>query len=613
MKINKQYYLHCIFVGFISVFTTGCFSQKQEIIDLKNHSDDNSEYVIPGGKSSSTKSSLFANKTVLNNKETFSFEIDISKLTNNKTQCRGCNGYMGIEVSGCKFIFENNKKDLRLYAGHDKLVKLPYYPIDGFSENIKIKFLVRRFKDSLEWVVITKKRTIGKKIKLNGPNQLADRFIYKNVSGKELEYKVSNLFTGYSKLPEYEIANLHPLIEFIDTATDKKDWNEDAAKFLILENTKEKITDSELHGFEKYLLHYTLPTHNHLNYYFRKRFNSYMLEWMYNKTDNNALLIKAIEIAKRAVAYRNDNFGRYKISFDKSVAPVWPNYKEIEVYHDGSVGLVPGAAVFAGLSSITVPIRMIANNPAIWNKKYNEEHTFKELAEQLSKEALKTIDYTYATFVGKDNLITYPNTLQRKEWHNKLFIYNRVFPIITGAIPLAEALEKLELLPNKVNRIDQVNQAMIDRLKEDITFYKTKDYHCMSYPYSEAMRTKKPTSVEDFTHGAFDSRDFQLLFLSNRYNYSKNHVEAMANTLVEVAFKGDKGFAQFIDGSGKTKHFPSLISYIGYIWYASYRPEIYEIIIDYVINKKIVYQNNRFDSYFIFEMLKLKDIRNKTS
>lgn len=41
----------------------------------------------------------------------------------------------------------------------------------------------------------------------------------------------------------------------------------------------------------------------------------------------------------------------------------------------------------------------------------------------------------------------------------------------------------------------------------------------MKYPYSEVMIQNTPGKYEDFTHGAFDSRDFQLFYLSDRYDF----------------------------------------------------------------------------------------------
>jgi len=89
---------------------------------------------------------------------------------------------------------------------------------------------------------------------------------------------------------------------------------------------------------------------------------------------------------------------------------------------------------------ITIPVRIIAENKSVWNLKYDEK-TYYDIALELAAEAQKTIDYTYNVFVSNDNLIRYPKTMQRSEWHGNVFIYNRVFPVMSGAIPLVEAYE----------------------------------------------------------------------------------------------------------------------------------------------------------------------------
>lgn len=402
-------------------------------------------------------------------------------------------------------------------------------------------------------------------------------------------------------------------IKFIEsTEVNKYNWDDPATNYLVLDKIQGELTKNELYGLKQYALNAWLPTHNSMNYYFRKRSNSYMLEWLYKKDKDIALLNRAILIAQRAIAFRNDNieqvddrYTSYKISFDRSIAPLWPNYKELEIYEDGTHGLAPGASAFAGVPMITVPVRMIAENKALWNKVYQGK-TYKEIGLELAKEAQKTIDYTYDIFVDDDNLIRYPETMQRSEWHNNVFIYNRVFPVLTGAIPLAEAYELFDIHPGKVKEIDNVNQAMLNFLFDDITFFTSNGKECMTYPYSDEAHEKNPDQSEDFTHGSFDSRDFQLFFKSERYNFSQRYVDAMANTLVEVLDKGDGKFAGRLNGEGEvSKGTP--INYDGFIWYATWRPEVYKIIVEHILKNNIARQEGKYDAYCLFEILKLKE------
>ena len=51
----------------------------------------------------------------------------------------------------------------------------------------------------------------------------------------------------------------------------------------------------------------------------------------------------------------------------------------------------------------------------------------------------------------------------------------------------------------------------------------------------------------------------------------------------------------------------TLINYDGYIWYATYRPEINQIIIDYILNNNIARKGELYDAYCLYEILKLKE------
>lgn len=547
-------------------------------------------------------------KVNLNVDESLTFKFLIKKSAEDNNECRGCVASAGFIVDGCHFIIENNKKDLRIYVGYEALEKLSYYVIHRFAENVTLEIYIKRHLNKFEWVVQAPFNTIGDTVSYISNNAPNIKVAYSAVKGNFIFYSIGNLEISNTTLPNYKAAVLHPLVKHKNTAISKYDWDEPAAKYLVLENSNGELTSNELEGLKNYLLEYQLPTHNYMNYYFRKRMNSYMMEWVFEKTGDTKLIDKAIQVAQRAIDYRNDNFGEYKISYNREIAPLWPNYKEVEVYEDGSIGLVPGASAFAGLPSITVPIRIIANNSDLWEQKY-EGRTYYEMALELIDEALKTIDYTYDVFVENDNLIRYPNTLLRPEWHGKVYIYNRVFPIISGSIPLIEALELFKIKAEKVQQMDNVNQAMIHYLMNDMTFYGTSDVQYLRYPYSQAAQDKNPNKeqVEDFMHGSFDSRDFQLFYKSKRYGFDEKHVQAMANTLIDIVAKDNGEFSMRMDGKAKAKAFKTPISYDGFIWYAKYRPEVYTIIVKHIIDKEIAVQNNIWDVYCLYEILKLKE------
>ena len=544
----------------------------------------------------------------LENGEAVALDFVVEKKTKKEFESRGCISAAGFVIGDYKFILQNNKKDLFISVGTGNVDELPYYIINRHTENNSVQLIVKQSENELEWYVKGIYKNIGGKIKRETNSKQTLKIAYSPSVGNDLSYFISNPSVGEIDIPSYDIPELHPLYKYESTAVSKYDWTEPAAKHLVLEGIDGKLTKNELNGLVNYLLEYKLPTHNHMNYYFRKRMNSYMMEWTFEKTKEIELLNKAIQVAQRAIKYRNDNFGKYKISYSRTAAPLWPNYKEIEVYEDGSVGLVPGASTFAGLPTITVPVRMIADNPELWKKEF-EGQSYYEIAMNFIDEALKTIDYTYETFVGEDHLIRYPDILLRTEWHGKVYIYNRGFPVLTGAIPLVEALEIFNLKKEKVKEIDLVNQSMINYLQKDMTFYMANEKECLKYPYSQALKEKSPNmdQVEDFTHGSFDSRDFQLFYKSGRYNFDERYVHAMANTLVEKVAIGDGTFSGRMDGKAKPKKYSTPISYDGFIWYASYRPEIKDLIARHIIDNKIAYKNGVYDVYCLYEILKLKD------
>lgn len=596
------------------IFLTHCRKSESQLKEIEltflNQIEKN-YYQIPYNEEKGEKLIVKPIPTILiGNSEVLTFEFIVTKAVDENKECRGCISEAGFIVDGCKFLVQNNKKDLRIYVGYGEIEEQPYYIIHRFAENISLKVYIEKNNKEFNWAIKTPYKTIGSTIKCKQNDKSEIELIYAPVAGNSLSYFLGNPGISKEKLPEHVPAELHPLYKYKDSAISKYDWNEPAAKYLVLENIEGEITENEIQGIKQYLLEYQLPTHNYMNYYFRKRMNSYMMEWLYKKTADKALLDKAIQVAQRAIEYRNDNFGRYKISYDREIAPLWPNYKEVEVYEDGTVGLVPGASAFAGLPAVTVPIRIIAKNPELWEQKLNGK-TYYEIALGLIDEALKTIDYTYDVFVGDDNLIRYPNTLLREEWHGKVYIYNRVFPVISGSIPLIEAMERFDIHKDKIEQINKVNQSMLDYLKSDMTFYGTDDVPYVSYPYSQAAQDKNPDKeqVEDFMHGSFDSRDFQLFYLSGRYDFNEKFVYAMANTLVDRVAKGNGKFSDRIDGNAKAKLFKTPISYDGFIWYAKYRPEVYDLIIHHIINEEIAVKNKVWDVYCLYEILKLKDVK----
>ena len=312
-----------------------------------------------------------------------------------------------------------------------------------------------------------------------------------------------------------------------------------------------------------------------MNYFFRKGHIAYMYEWMWERSAKQdfRLLDKALDFASASLNARNDRFGRgrYKLG-SGSVGPLWPNFKRVEFYRDGTHGMLSGAGAFAGLGPLAVPVRTIARHPALWDRKRaGTNTTYLQLAERLGAEAWATISYSHAAFRSHGNVLRYPACYQKAELRGKVLIFNRVWPLITGSIPLAEAYEAMGVHADRVAAIDAVNGAMVDQWQRSATRYTSPhsartgandDEHSqvdntsstsktyITYPYQvdkgpplaledgtsapdplvgngthdlgndlfhgtdngTAMVTEDELNHEDFQHGSFDSRDFQLLY-----------------------------------------------------------------------------------------------------
>lgn len=411
-------------------------------------------------------------------------------------------------------------------------------------------------------------------------------------------------------IPFLTIAQIRNM-DFINaTEGPKYNWDLEASKHLVLENRFGNVTDNELAGLKAYLLDYPLPTHNGTNYYFRNRSYSYMMEWIFKQDQDLAILNKAIDFARACISYRNDNICKvddrytcYAIDFSRTQGPVWPNYKKDIEIHNGVDVLDPGAGVFGGVPVISVPARMIAENHAIWEQSYDGK-TYNTIANELIEEALLTIDYTYESMVGADNLIRYSDVVNRDDWPGFVFIYNRVFPVMSGAIPLVEALEIFGTHREKISKIDNVNQSMLDYFIDDMTIYEKDGNEVLYYPYSDVAQSKNSKHAQDFVHGSLESRDLQLLFISERYEFPERYVQAIANTIVDVCYLGNGQFANRLDGTGTNSS--SIIGFDGYIWYARFRSEIKEIVIDHILDKGFAKQGGVYDAVSLFEIFKLK-------
>lgn len=524
---------------------------------------------------------------------------------------RGAEGGGGIMVGDRMVLLENTKKDLRVLVrdrtGKTDASKLPYYAVWGNVDEGRFTLQVHRTADKLQWLVKGGKvncraslqfKPMKSKVRLGLAISPAPK--------KGKAYSLTNLRKGRAELADAPPAPLHPLIVHKPRHDYKYDWDFPPAKNLVLDSVQGALTAREIQGVENYLLEYIMPENGWMNYYFRRRYVAYMYEWAFEKTGNVRLVEKAVDFANTALDSRNDRYGEYELSYG-GVGPIWPNYKEVQFRDDGTMELVPGAGAFGGLACMTVPVRLIANHPEIWEKTYNAK-TFRQIADELAEASWETIDYCNSVFRGEDNVLRYPDYLMRKEWRGEVLIYNRVFPLLTGAIPLAEAYEKLGLHPERVETIDAVNGAMIDYWQSTVTRRQEEDGKTyINYPYSAMRLAYDPDSSEDVGHGSFDSRDFQLFYQSGRYNFTETDARGMADTIADVVSLGDGTFTARLIGDPKKveKNYTYLSGLEGYIWYARYRPKLYGEVVQYILDTILAGKNP--DSRVYWEIYKLKE------
>ena len=194
--------------------------------------------------------------------------------------------------------------------------------------------------------------------------------------------------------------------------------------------------------------------------------------------------------------------------------------------------------------------------------------TYVEVARILAEEAWVTVNYSYSVYRRRDNLLRFPGN---KRWRSckeqgdagEIIMYNRVLILMTGSIPLAEAWEIEGTHRERVEAIDAVNGAMVNAWQGSVTRHPGENGRVyIDYPFAiqEKERRTAQTS-EDITHGSMDSRDFQLIFLSGRYNFTAVDAVQLANTIADKVYLGGGSFARRLHiDLGVKKNIRSLFS-----------------------------------------------------
>ena len=386
--------------------------------------------------------------------------------------------------------------------------------------------------------------------------------------------------------------------------------NDDAkmALPLVLKSTTGPVTDEEIKGLDQYLLAYPLPRANIKNYHFRRLYVPAMLEWTYERTKNPALVVCAIRMAYSTAAHRNDRFGAEDI-LGQGPLPLWPHYRDSS-WQNGKLSLSAGIADTAAIAWLTTPARLIARHPELWDKTLDGV-TYKHIAFDLIREAFKTTDFVMKDFRQPASQLLICPDYWISEPKNEVPQWNRVFPFMSGTIPLIEALEAFHIEPARAAMLDQTNGAMIDFFWSKVRKIEANGKTVYVYPYGVARLKDNPDQVEDFGHGGFDGRCLETFHHCGRYNFSSEQAQHLADTIA-LCCHAPGIFSSRLDGgapprskkSKKLEKYTYLDGLEGMIWYAAYRPEIHRNLVDYFFSD----WKGKLDSGPVWEILKLREL-----
>ncbi len=426
------------------------------------------------------------------------------------------------------------------------------------------------------------------------PQEISSFTIRKLLQSKELKAKYA-----FKELTHKYNPKFHPQYQ---SSQLKYDRNHPATKYLVLKSIQGPLHKEEIAGLENYLLNYGKPTINWLNYYFRRTYMPYMLEWVWEKKNNQKLINQSIQMAQSVIAHRSDKLGDEGI-YTIGQVPVWPHYRGVQ-FLKGKMTLSSGFASFgSALSWITVPSKLIANNKNLWDQTTSiNNKNYKQIAYELIDEAMVTIDFTLKHYLEKKTkLLKSPAWGAEPEgWVPQ---WNRSLPFITALIPLIDAMKAFKIHPKKIVLLEEIVKRYISYFLSYVKYYDHNGKTVLNYPYGDYRTVNNPEQSEDIGHAGFDGRQLQMIYKAKRYSLKEKFPKAYANTLADIVCKGNGVFKKRLKGD-RTFAFTYFAGLEGLIWLAHWRPELYEHVIEYTYNKVL---KKRLDSRFVWEVLKLKE------
>lgn len=373
---------------------------------------------------------------------------------------------------------------------------------------------------------------------------------------------------------------------------------------LMLKSTTGPVSREEIQALENYLLAFPLPRANIQNYHFRRFYVPAMLEWVFERTKNPALVERAIRMAYSTAAHRNDHFGAENIE-GRGPLPLWPHYRAHR-QEDGKLIIGASIADTSAVSWLAVPARLIARHPELWDRTLDGV-TYKQIALDLIRESFKVTDWVMRDFRDASTHLLKCPDYWISEPKGEVPQWNRVFPFMSGVIPLIEALEAFHIEPERAAMLDKVNGAMIDAFWSTVRRTEIGGQVIYPYPYGMARLGANVEQAEDFGHGSFDGRCLETFHESGRYHFTREQAQHLADTAA-FCCKGPGSFTKRLNGQGLEKpNYSYLPGMEGYLWYAAYRKEIQTCLVDYIFAQL---SPDKLDSCPVWEILKLREQAN---
>jgi hypothetical protein len=383
-----------------------------------------------------------------------------------------------------------------------------------------------------------------------------------------------------------------------------KEGSMPADKHLVLESFRGEITEKELDGLKNHFLDYATPTTNYVNYHFRRWYVPFMGEWIYERVqpeDKKAVLDKMIDMGRSVLAHRNDRLGKFITQFGDA-SPAWPHFRWARITSEHYFEQPVGISDFGFTCWASVPAKIIVSNPQLWNDQYQGK-TYRAIADEFIADSMVTLNYCMEKFLNEDQMLYMPSRdVQPLERPDFIPGWNRAFKMMVSTVPLIEALEKLDIHPEKRERMDRANASMIEEFWK---YGRTRVLNGKTV-YDYPARLDVGFQSTDFGHASFDSECLQVFYRSGRYAFRTEQLQSYANALADVLCLGNGKFKLRFDGSIKDDFRPAIHGITGLFWYAEYRPELLELIVEHTWADHCK-KGQSPDSAVVWEILKLKE------